>query len=152
MCEDRQMIDVDLPHTEGVPEIVRSFAACVASVTERHYPMCPSHEPTCAEPSRIGELAAGRGTGLVSIANPARFNWPGYRLAVLDDVDGKRPADDRTAVLMFGTPSGVVLSPQDPALLGAAAADLPVREGYVLSGLDPHSPRLVRRCPHCAAE
>jgi hypothetical protein len=38
---------------------------------------------------------------------------------------------------MFGTPSGVVLSPQDPALLGAAAADLPVREGYVLSGLDP---------------
>ena len=42
-----------------------------------------------------------------------------------------------TAVLMFGTPSGVVLSPQDPALLGAAAADLPVREGYVLSGLDP---------------
>jgi MOSC domain-containing protein YiiM len=34
MCEDRQMIDVDLPHTEGVPEIVRSFAACVASVTE----------------------------------------------------------------------------------------------------------------------
>ena len=27
MCEDRQMINVDLPHTEGIPEIVRSFAA-----------------------------------------------------------------------------------------------------------------------------
>jgi hypothetical protein len=27
MCEDRQMIHVDLPHTEGIPEIVRSFAA-----------------------------------------------------------------------------------------------------------------------------
>ena len=99
--------------------------------------MCPSHEPTCAEPSRIGERAGGRGTGLVPIANPARFNWPGYWLAVLDDMDGERPADDRTAVLMFGTPSGVVLSPQDPALLGAAATDLPVREGYVLSRLDP---------------
>jgi MOSC domain-containing protein YiiM len=74
---------------------------------------------------------------LVPIANPARFNWPGYWLAVLGDMDGERPADDRTAVLMFGTPSGVVLSPQDPALLGAAATDLPVREGYVLSGLDP---------------
>jgi hypothetical protein len=38
---------------------------------------------------------------------------------------------------MFGTPSGVVLSPQDPSLVGAAAADLPIREGYVLCGLDP---------------
>ena len=35
------------------------------------------------------------------------------------------------------TPSGVVLSPQDPSLLGCAATDLPVREGYVLCGLDP---------------
>jgi MOSC domain-containing protein YiiM len=30
-----------------------------------------------------------------------------------------------------------VLSPQDPSLLGRAATDLPVREGYVLCGLDP---------------
>jgi hypothetical protein len=74
---------------------------------------------------------------LVPIANPARFNWPGYWLAVLGDADEGRSAEDGTAVLMFGTPSGVVLSPQDPAFLGAAATDLPVREGYVLSGLDP---------------
>jgi len=80
---------------------------------------------------------AGRGAGLVPIANPARFNWPGYWLAVLGDAGAGRSAEDGTAVLLFGTPSGVVLSPQDPALLGAAAADLPVREGYVLSGLDP---------------
>ncbi len=38
---------------------------------------------------------------------------------------------------MFGTPSGVVLSPQDPSLLGRAATGLPIREGYVLCGLDP---------------
>lgn len=38
---------------------------------------------------------------------------------------------------MFGTPSGVVLSPQDPALLGAAATELPIREGYVVCALDP---------------
>jgi MOSC domain-containing protein YiiM len=31
----------------------------------------------------------------------------------------------------------VVLSPQDAALLGAAAADLPVLEGFVLGALDP---------------
>ena len=28
------MIEVELPDTEGVPELVRSFAACLASVTE----------------------------------------------------------------------------------------------------------------------
>jgi hypothetical protein len=138
MCEDRQMIHVDLPHTEGIPEIVRSFAACVASVTET--PLSDVPQPRADLRGAIAHWRswlAGRGAGLVPIANPARFNWPGYWLAVLRDMDGERPADDRTAVLMFGTPSGVVLSPQDPALLGAAATDLPVREGYVLSGLDP---------------
>jgi hypothetical protein len=28
------MIEVELPDAEGVPELVRSFAACLASVTE----------------------------------------------------------------------------------------------------------------------
>jgi len=131
------MIDVDLPHTEGIPEIVRSFAACVASVTET--PLSDVPQPRADLRGAIAywrSWLAGRGAGLVPIAKPARFTWPGYWLAVLGDMDGGR-RDVRTAVLMFGTPSGVVLSPQDPALLGAAATDLPVREGYVLSGLDP---------------
>jgi hypothetical protein len=46
-------------------------------------------------------------------------------------------AEDTTAVLMFGTPAGVVLSPQDSSLLGRAATDLSVHAGYVLCGLDP---------------
>jgi hypothetical protein len=82
---------------------------------------------------------AGRGAGLVAIAKPAAFNWPGYWLAVLGETRPASAADDAAAVLMFGTPSGVVLSPQDPNLLGRAATDLPIREGYVLSGLDPAS-------------
>ena len=49
---------------------------------------------------------------------------------------------------MFGTPAGVVLSPQDPDLLGAAATDLPVREGYVVSGLDPAIPPPALPLPH----
>lgn len=83
---------------------------------------------------------AGRGEGLVAIAKPDSFNWPGYWLAVLGET--RRPAssaEEATAVLMFGTPSGVVLSPQNPQLLGRAATDLPITEGYVLSGLDPAS-------------
>jgi len=132
------MIEVDLPEGDGVPELVRSFAACVASVTET-----PIDQVPLPQAGLQGAFAhwrswfAGRGAGLVAIAKPASFNWPGYWLAVLGESRPGSPADDATAVLMFGTPSGVVLSPQDPNLLGRAATDLPVREGYVLSGLDP---------------
>jgi hypothetical protein len=127
------MIDVDLPDAAGVPELVRSFAACLASVTET-----PAAEVPQPDADLRGAVAhwrswlAARGAGLVPLAQPAAFNWPGYWLAVLGGT-----GRDETAVLMFGTPSGVVLSPQDPDLLGVAATALPVRRGYVVSNLDP---------------
>jgi MOSC domain-containing protein YiiM len=48
---------------------------------------------------------------------------------------------------MFGTPSGVVLSPQAVNLLGRAAADLPVQQGYVLAGFDPALPGRIGLLP-----
>lgn len=132
------MIEFDLPEGDGVPEVVRSFAACVASVTET-----PIDQVPLPQADLRGAFAhwrswlAGRGVGLVTLAKPAAFNWPGYWLAVLGEPRRSSIADHATAVLMFGTPSGVVLSPQAPNLLGRAATDLPVRAGYVLSGLDP---------------
>jgi hypothetical protein len=134
------MIEVDMPEADGVPELVRSFAACVASLTET-----PIAEVPLPRADLHGAFAhwrswfASRGAGLVAIAKPAAFNWPGYWLAVLGPARPGSAADDATAVLMFGTPSGVVLSPQDADLLGRAATDLPIREGYVVSGLDPAS-------------
>jgi MOSC domain-containing protein YiiM len=77
---------------------------------------------------------AGRGVGLVPIANASRFQWPGYWIAVLA---GMPESNEQAAVLMFGSPSGAVLSPQNSALLGRAAADLPVEEGYVVAPFDP---------------
>lgn len=135
------MIDVELPEGDGVPELVRSFAACLASVTET--PVAEVPLPRADLPGAFAHWRswlAGRGHGLVAVAKPASFTWPGYWLAVLGDARTPHAtADDATAVLMFGTPSGVVLSPQDPSLLGRAAAELPIRDGYVLSGLDPAS-------------
>lgn len=130
-----------MPNTEAVPELVRSFAACVASVTETPIVDVPQPRAELAEAiSHWRSWLAGRGAGLVSIAEPARFGWPGYWLALVGGTDsGRTVGDDASAVLMFGTPSGVVLSPQDSALLGAAAADLPVRKGYVVCALDPAS-------------
>jgi hypothetical protein len=142
------MFDVALPETEEIPELVRSFAACLASVTET--PLSEVPQPRADLSGAIAHWRtwlAARGTGLVPIAGAARFNWPGYWLAILGDAGAGRSADDGTAVLMFGTPSGVVLSPQDSTLLGAAASDLPVRTGYVLSGLDPAFPTRPLRLP-----
>lgn len=132
------MIEVDLPQDEAVPAVTRCFAACVASVTETPIADVPQPQADLAGAiSHWRSWLAGRGAGLVTLAKPATFNWPGYWLAVLGQPGPAPDADERTAVLMFGTPSGVVLSPQDPALLGRAATDLPIREGYVLCGLDP---------------
>lgn len=132
------MIEVGLPEDDRVPEPVRSFAACLASVTETSIDQVPL--PQADLPGAFAHWRswfAGRGAGLVAIAKPASFNWPGYWLAVLAEPRPGAAAEHATAVLMFGTPSGVVLSPQDPNLLGRAATELPIREGYVLSGLDP---------------
>ena len=143
------MIEVDLPEDQAVPELTRSFAACLASVTET--PVAEVPQPRSDLPGAVAHWRiwlAGRGAGLVTLAKPAGFNWPGYWLAVLGQPGPRASADDATAVLMFGTPSGVVLSPQDPSLLGRAATDLPVREGYVVSGLDPASLAHTSALPH----
>jgi hypothetical protein len=132
------MIEVDLPGNQTVPEVTRSFAACVASVTETAIHEVP--QPPADLSGAISDWRSwlvGRGAGLVRLAKPSSFNWPGYWLAVLGKPSLGADADDATVVLMFGTPSGVVLSPQDPSLLGRAATDLSVREGYVVCGLDP---------------
>ena len=132
------MLDVGLPEVDRVPALTLSFAACLASVTETPIDQVPL--PRADLPGAFAHWRswfAGRGAGLVTIANPASFNWPGYWLAVLGEAGPASATEQATAVLMFGTPSGVVLSPQDPTLLGRAATDLPIREGYVLSGLDP---------------
>ena len=89
---------------------------------------------------------AGRGLGLVPIAGAERFNWPGYWIGIVDDL-GPDHVAGQVAVLMFGTPSGVVLSPENPDLLGQAARDLPVRHGYVVAGFDPALPHHLAR-PH----
>ena len=96
--------------------------------------------PATSRPARshraLAQLAGRPRHRAGSDRQPRPVQWP-LLARRSGDMHGERPADDRTAVLMFGTPSGIVLSPQDPTLSGAAATDLPVREGYVLSGLDP---------------
>ncbi|SDD09594.1 MOSC domain [Geodermatophilus telluris] len=128
------MIDVELP--PGPPEgaLTRGFAACLASVTE--VPVGDLPLPDGGLPQALGAWRtwlAGHGSGLVPIADPVRFQWPGWWIAVVEHPDG----DGAAAVLAFGTPPGVVLSPQTPALLGRATADLRIREAHAVAPLDP---------------
>lgn len=64
----------------------------------------------------VGQWLAEQNLGLVPIADPASFAWPGYWLA--------RSGDE--VVLMYGSPSG----PVDRELPG------PVEEGWVIARLD----------------
>ena len=78
------MIEVDLPEDETVPELTRAFAACVASVTETPIAEVPQPRADLAGTiSHWRSWLAGRGAGLVTLAKPSSFNWPGYWLAVL---------------------------------------------------------------------
>ena len=85
---------------------------------------------------------AGRDFGMVPIAEPRSFQWAGWWIAIVDHsdsplVDGPK---DQVAVLAFGTPPGVVLSPQDPTLLGHATADLDISSAYAVASLNPVIP------------
>ena len=128
--------------------LVRSFRTCLASVTQIAEADLPAADGDVATSiGRWRSWLAGHGAGIVPIAGAEHFNWPGYWIAVL--ANGADPVAATSAVVMFGTPAGVVLSPDDASLLGSAAATLPVVAGYVVASLDaelraapPATPRL----------
>jgi hypothetical protein len=140
------VIDTELPTTSSAAPLARGFAACLASVaevpvTELPLPAGDLHQALGAWRSWL----AGHGSGLVPIADPTSFQWPGWWIAVVRVCDGgltdAEQADvtdvTEVATVAFGTPPGVVLSPQAPALLGRATADLPITAAYAVASLDP---------------
>lgn len=110
------MIDVDVPAGPPASALVRSFAACLASVTET--PLGELPLPDTDLPQALGiwrSWLAEHDAGLVPIADPDRFQWAGWWIATVQ----REPADTpdtpvEDAVLAFGTPPGIVLSPSTP--------------------------------------
>lgn len=137
------MIQIELPDGSASP-LVRGLAACLSSVTEVPIAELPEFDglPVDHALAAWKGWLAGRDFGMVPIADPRSFQWAGWWIAVVTDVDGPL-ADGRqrqVAVLAFGTPPGVVLSPQDPGLLGRATADLTIDSAYAVASLDPVLP------------
>ena len=132
------MIDTELPTAPSASPLARGFAACLASVTEVPVPELPLpagdlHQALGAWRTWLAE----HGAGLVPIADPVQFQWAGWWIAVVHTGDSHSLDDTAVAVLAFGTPPGIVLSPQDPALLGRATADLPIAAAWAVASLDP---------------
>ena len=126
------MIDTELPTAPSTSPVARGFAACLASVLE--VPVADLPLPAGGLPQALGawrSWLAGRGFGLVPIVDPTGFQWAGWWLAVV------QTSDTELATVAFGTPPGIVLSPQDPALLGRATAELPITVAYAVASLDP---------------
>jgi hypothetical protein len=137
------VIDAELPTAPSASALTRGFAACLASVTE--VPVTELPLPAGDLPQALGAWRTwltDRGSGLVPIADPARFQWAGWWIAVVqtaatDQVSAPHADVPEVAALAFGTPPGIVLSPQTPALVGRAAADLPITAAYAVASLDP---------------
>lgn len=141
------MIHVDLPDGPNSP-LSRGLAACLCSVAVVPLADLPDlgHAQTDHLLGAYKSWLASRGFGLVPIHDPRSFQWAGRWFAIVDGshsahADG---AERQVAVLAFGTPPGVVLSPQDPDLLSRATADLAISSAYAVASLDPvlpqHSP------------
>jgi hypothetical protein len=133
------VIDVELPTGSPPSALVRSFAACLASVTETPPGDLPL--PDGDLPAAVGiwrTWLAEHGAGLVPIADPNRFQWAGWWIAIVRRVPTDAPdTHPEVAVLAFGTPPGIVLSPLDADLLGHPTAELPITAAYAVASLDP---------------
>lgn len=137
------MIQTDLPDGPASP-LLRGVAACLSSVTEVPFAELPTAEGLSMAQALASwkTWLAGRGFGIVPIADPHTFQWAGWWIAVINHAD-RSPAgraEPQVAVLAFGTPPGIVLSPHDATLLGRATADLDISSAYAVASLDPVIP------------
>jgi len=106
-----------------------TFAACLATILElglEEVPETPPGEEVAGW--RVSRWLGGLGLGLVAVADPAAFSWPGPWIGC-----GRPPgASERLAVVMYGVPSGIVF---DPA--GAGGADgWGLDQGFVIAAAD----------------
>ena len=136
------MIDIELPSAPPASALTRGFAACLASVTEVPVTELPLPDTDVAHALGAWRTwLAEHGSGLVPIADPNRFQWAGWWIAIVQNPDAAATTtaqdESEVAALAFGTPPGIVLSPQTSALLGRGTEDLPITAAYAVASLDP---------------
>ena len=106
----------------------RSVAACLASILELDVAEVPVPEEQHPQPWTVWhQWLLQRRLGLVPIADPANFSWPGPWLALLRAADG----DGCVGAVAFGAPPGVAWSP-----LGGPETFDAIDAGYLIGPAD----------------
>jgi MOSC domain-containing protein YiiM len=106
----------------------RSVSACLASILELDVAGVPVPDERHPEPWTVWrQWLAQRGLGLVPIADPASFDWPGPWLAILRAADG----EGCVGAVAFGAPPGVAWNPSG----GPETFDA-VQAGYLIAPAD----------------
>ncbi len=82
----------------------------------------------------LRQWLARTGSGVVSIANPGTFAGPGHWIGIVESPDHH---GESVGVLLFGSPSAVIASPEAPELIGRGVEELKFREGLTLVPIDP---------------
>jgi len=117
---------VSAPASGGAMQ--RSVAASIASILEIDVAEVPLPEDAHPEPWTVWRnWLAQRGLGLVPIARPAGFSWPGPWLALLRAADG----DGQIGAVAFGAPPGLAWHP-----LGGPEPFEAVELGYMIAPAD----------------
>src|SRR5438270_12148541 len=102
------MKEVQIPQTD-LPLETASFIACVATILELRFEDLPrlgaGEDP--ATGWTLTRWLGRLGVGLVPVAEPASFSWPGPWIARCRP----SPAAGGRSVVMYGVPSGVVWDP-----------------------------------------
>jgi len=105
-----------------------SVAACLASILELDVAEVPLPDQDHPQPWTVWRHWLGRrGLGLVPIADPAKFDWPGPWLAMLRAADGQ----GLVGAVAFGAPPGLAFSP-----LGGPEPFEAVELGYLIAPAD----------------
>jgi hypothetical protein len=113
--------------TRHVSDVVTAF---VAELTGRRRDELPVPAQSGDDWLAVLRLWLARlDCGLVSIANPEQFSWPGHWIGIVEAPDLSGQA---VAVLLFGTPSAVIASPAAPDLVGNAVDELRFRQALLL--------------------
>lgn len=123
-----------------VGDAVTSFVAMLTAHSPADLPPAAS-----AGDDWLGVLRqwlARHNCGLVSIADPATFSWPGHWIGIVDAAGGE---DEPVGVLLFGTPSAVIASPAAPQLVGRGVEEVKFRQALMLVSVDPFTQPKVDR-------
>ena len=106
----------------------RSVASCLASILEVDVVEVPVPDEQHPEPWTVWRnWLAQRALGLVPVAEPVGFNWPGPWLALLRAADG----EGMVGAVAFGAPPGLAWHP-----LGGPETFEAVELGYVIAPAD----------------